>query len=417
MKLKNRNRWIYVVAGVAALLLVGMVYAWSVMSKPIGASHPNWTAAQLSLTFTLIMLFFAIGNLLAGFLSKKIRPNLLAICSGLFFLVGFLVASMTKDSLGFLYIGFGVLCGLGAGVAYNTVMSTVCSWFPDRQGMISGILLMGFGFSSFIIGNIYTAVTPSDGSMGWCVTFRFMGIIIFVILLVCSFFFLRPGSDFVPPAAAGKRTVREPAADIPVGKMLRTRSFWMFYIWIVMTGIAGITLVSQAGGIAGEAGPLIADSTIAMVVGLISIMNGIGRLIYGTLFDKTGYRFTIAVDIISFAATALILILALSRGSFSLIVIGFLAGGFAYGGLTPIASAFTSDFYGRTHYAENFSVLMSNGIITSFAATIAGRLFDVSQSYMSAIYMMLGVTAVSLIVFLLIRRPEPKMYDEVQSGV
>ncbi len=407
MKMKKRNRWIFVGAGVLALLLAGLIYALSVISKPIGASHLNWTAAQLSLTFTLAMVFFCIGNLLSGGLSKKVNPRLFVICSALCFLVGFLTASMTQDSLRLLYIGFGVLCGLGAGFAYNTIMSTVCSWFPDRHGMVSGILLMGFGLSSFIIGKIYTAATPSNGSMGWCVTFRFMGIIIFVIMVICSLFFVRPDADFVPPSSGNKKILREPASDIPVGKMVRTRSFWMFYIWIIMTSAAGLALVSQASGIAVQVGPQVSDGTIATVVGLISIMNGIGRVIYGTMYDKKGYRFTMTVDIVSFAITALILIMALSATSFTLLIIGFLVGGFSYGGVTPIGSAFTSDFYGRTHYAVNFSVIISNGIISSFASTIAGRLFDLSHSYMSTIFMMLGVTAVSLIVFLLIRRPVP----------
>ncbi len=204
----------------------------------------------------------------------KIKPRLFVICSAVCFFIGFLTASMTQNSLWFLYIGFGVLCGLGAEFAYNTIMSTVCSWFPDRQGRVAGILLMGFGLSSFIIGKIYTAATPSNGSMGWCVTFRFMGIIIFVIMVICSLFFVRLDSDFMPPSFGNKKIVREPASDIPVGKMVRTRSFWMFYIWIIMTSAAGLALVSQASGIAVQVGPQVSDGTIATVVGLISIMHG-----------------------------------------------------------------------------------------------------------------------------------------------
>ena len=198
--MKSLNRWVYAIIGVIVLLLAGLVYAWSVMSKAISASRPDWSAAQLSLTFTMVMAFFCIGCLIAGILAKKVSPKIYIIISGVLFLVGFLVASMTGTSPAMLYLGFGILCGLGAGFAYNAVMSTMSSWFPDKQGLISGILLMGFGLSSFIIGKVYAAVTPSDGSDAWKMTFRILAIIIFIVMFICSFFFVKPGEDFTPPA-------------------------------------------------------------------------------------------------------------------------------------------------------------------------------------------------------------------------
>ena len=137
-------------------------------------------------------------------------------------------------------------------------------------------------------------------------------------------------------------------------------------------------------------------------------MNGIGRVIYGALFDKKGYKLTMIVDMVAFILAGLILMGALSSGSFLLIIIGFLVGGFAYGGVTPMQSAIISDFYGRTYYSMNFSIIVTNLLIGSFASTIAGKLYDMSQSYMSTIFMMIGVTIVSFIVFLGIRRPVAK---------
>ena len=135
-------------------------------------------------------------------------------------------------------------------------------------------------------------------------------------------------------------------------------------------------------------------------------MNGIGRVIFGGLFDKKGYRPTLLLVMIMFIVASLILIGALKTGSFALIVIGFLVGGFAYGGVTPTNSAIISDFYGRTNYPLNFSLINTNLIIASFASTIAGNLYDKTQSYMSAIIMMIAVTVVGFIVFLGIKRPQ-----------
>lgn len=408
MKMKKMNRWTYAVIGVVTLLFAGLIYAWSVMSKSIAASRPDWTATQVSLTFTIVMALFCTGGLIAGLLSKKINPKLYIIASGVFFAAGFFIASLTGDSPALLYIGFGVVCGLGAGFAYNTVLSTMSQWFPDKQGLISGILLMGFGLSSFIIGKVYAAVTPSDGSDQWKMTFRILGIVVLVVMLACFNFFVKPSEDYKVPGAAAKKVVRESALDIPPTQMVKKPTFWLYYIWAILLSAAGLVLVSQASGIATQVGPNVSDGNIATVVGLISILNGIGRVIFGAIYDKKGYRVAMILDMIVMVIAGLILILALTSGNFMFIILGFLIGGLAYGGVMPTNSAIISDFFGRTNYPVNYSLVNTNLIIASFASTIAGKLYDASQSYMAPIMMMIGVTVVGFIVSLGIRRPKTK---------
>ena len=407
--MKSLNRWVYAIIGVIVLLLAGLVYAWSVISNSIAVTFPEWTKAQLSLTFTLTMAMFCIGCLIAGILAKKVSPRIFVMVSGVLFLAGFLIAAVTNGTPMLLYIGFGVLCGLGAGFAYNAVMSTMSAWFPDKQGLISGILLMGFGLSAFIVGKIFAAVAPPDPEVAlWRTAFQVMAVGICVIMFICSFFFVKPGADFVPPTTAKKKAVREPASDINSAQMLKKPAFWLYYIWAILISAAGLALVSQANGIASQVGTNVSPGNIATVVGLVSIFNGIGRVIFGTLFDKKGYWMTMIVDMIVFVAAGLILILALNTGNFVFIVVGFVVGGFAYGGVTPTNSAIISDFFGRTNYPMNFSLINTNLIIASFASTIAGKLYDASQSYMSTIFMMIGVTVVGFLVFLGIRRPKTK---------
>ena len=403
--MKNLNRWVYAAVGVVVLLLAGLVYAWSTMSNSIGISRPDWTKAQLSLTFTIVMAMFCVGCLIAGFLAKKVSPKYYVMLAAVLMLAGFYVASLTGDTPALLYIGFGVLGGLGSGFAYNAVMSTISAWFPDKQGLISGVLLMGFGLSAFIVGKLYTAVTPSDGSDAWQTTFFWLGIILFVVLMICSFFFVKPGADFVPPTSAKKKIVREPASDIKTGVMLKKASFWLYYVWAILISAAGLVLVSQANGIAKQVGTEVPQGTIATVVGLISILNGVGRVFFGSLFDKKGYRTTMIIDMIIFVIAGAILGVAITMGSFPLIVVGFIVGGFAYGGVTPTNSAIISDFFGRSNFSLNFSMINTNLLIASFASTIAGNLYDKTQSYMSSVIMMIGVTVVGFFVFLGIKRP------------
>ena len=139
---------------------------------------------------------------------------------------------------------------------------------------------------------------------------------------------------------------------------------------------------------------------------LISILNGIGRVFFGSLFDKKGYKPTMIVDMIIFLVATGILIAALRTGNFALIVLGFVVGGFAYGGVTPTNSALISDFFGRQNFSLNFSIINTNLLIASFASTIAGKLYDASQSYMSTLLMMGILTIVAFGVFLTIRRPK-----------
>ena len=157
--MKYLNRWFYALVGVIVLLLAGLIYAWSTMSKSIGA-YTGWNAAQLSTAFTLAMVFFCIGCLIAGIYARRVHPKHYVRLSGILFLAGFMLVGFFGggESLPLLYLGFGVFGGLGAGFAYNAVMSTISAWFPDKQGMISGILLMGFGFSAFLVGKIFAAV-------------------------------------------------------------------------------------------------------------------------------------------------------------------------------------------------------------------------------------------------------------------
>jgi OFA family oxalate/formate antiporter-like MFS transporter len=404
--MKHLNRWIYAIVGVIVLLFAGMIYAWSVLSTPIAAEFTDWSKAQLSLTFTIAMILFCVGGLIGGMLNKKLKTKYYVWTAAVLYLIGFFIASQTQ-SVGMLYFGFGILAGFASGLAYNAVMSTMSAWFPDKQGLISGILLMGFGLGSFIIGKVYTAWTPAEIG-GWRTSFRVFAILWFIIMIIGGFFFVKPGEDFVPPTAGKKKVVREPASEINTAEMMKKPSFWLYYIWAILVSAAGLALVSQASGIAWQVGPEVSAGAIATIVGLISIFNGIGRVIFGALFDKFGYRLTMILDMIIFIITGVILIMALLSGNFALIVIGFVVGGLAYGGVTPTNSAIISDFFGRKNYPMNFSVINTNLIIASFGSTIAGKLFDASGSYMSTCAMMIGLTVVGFVMFLGIRRPNSK---------
>lgn len=394
--MKHLNRWVYAIVGVIVLLFAGLVYAWSVLSTPIAAEFADWSKAQLSMTFTIVMIMFCIGSLLCGLLTGKLSAKMAVRIGAVLFLLGFFLASRTQ-SLAMLYIGFGVLCGLSSGLCYNAVMSTMVRWFPDRPGLISGVLLMGFGGGSFIIGKLYQAWTPTEIG-GWRASFLVMGIIIFVVLAICSFFFVAPGADFVAPAAKNsKAAVRIAGKEYKPLEMVKKPSFWLYYVWAIALSAAGLALISQASGVVWEASASQTAGAVATIVGLISICNALGRVLFGGMYDKYGRSLSMQLVNILFIITSGVLILALTAKSVVVVIIGFILGGLAYSGITPTNSAFCRAYFGPVNYPVNFSLINSNLIFASFGSTVSGALFDASGSYNVTFFLIIGLAVVGIL--------------------
>ena len=393
--MKQLNRWVYAIVGVIVLLFAGLVYAWSVLSTPIAAEFTGWTKAQLSLTFTLVMILFCIGSLLCGLLAGKLSAKNAVRVSAVLFLAGFFIASHCQSPIT-LYLGFGLLCGLASGLAYNGVMSTMVKWFPDKPGLISGVLLMGFGGGSFLIGKLYQAWTPA-GIGGWRTSFVVLGIICCVVLAVCSFFFVAPGADFTVPAGKGGRAVAAPREDIKPAVMLKRPAFWLYYVWAIAVSAAGLALISQASGVVWEASADQTAASVATIVGLISICNAVGRVLFGGMYDKFGRSLSMQLVNGLFILTSVVLLLAMSSRSVVVVIIGFVIGGLAYSGVTPTNSAFCRAYFGPTSYPVNFPLINSNLIFASFGSTISGALYDASGSYSSTFFLIIGLAVAGIL--------------------
>ena len=393
--MKQLNRWVYAIVGVIVLLFAGLVYAWSVLSTPIAAEFTGWTKAQLSLTFTLVMILFCIGSLLCGLLAGKLSAKNAVRVSAVLFLAGFFIASRCQSPLT-LYLGFGLLCGLASGLAYNGVMSTMVKWFPDKPGLISGVLFMGFGGGSFLIGKLYQAWTPA-GIGGWRTSFVVLGIICCVVLAVCSFFFVAPGADFTVPAGKGGRAVAAPREDIKPAVMLKRPAFWLYYVWAIAVSAAGLALISQASGVVWEASADQTAASVATIVGLISICNAVGRVLFGGMYDKFGRSLSMQLVNGLFILTSVVLLLAMSSRSVVVVIIGFVIGGLAYSGVTPTNSAFCRAYFGPTSYPVNFPLINSNLIFASFGSTISGALYDASGSYSSTFFLIIGLAVAGIL--------------------
>ena len=141
MSKENKNisaRWIYMIIGVVSMLFAGVLYAWSILKSPLAAEF-GWGASELALNFTLAMTFFCIGGLLGAQISKRVGHKIALVSSAVLVASGFILTSLLHNlPVEMLYVTYGILAGLGIGIAYNVVIATVSAWFPDKKGLCSG---------------------------------------------------------------------------------------------------------------------------------------------------------------------------------------------------------------------------------------------------------------------------------------
>lgn len=402
--IKSSYRVVVLIISVLAMLFAGIIYAWSILKVPF-ATDFGWTKEQLTLNFTLTMCFFCIGGLLGSFLSKKIGAKLSVLISAVLSGCGFIFTGLLDGkSIIMLYLTYATLAGLGIGIAYNVVISTVTSWFPDRKGFCVGCLMMGFGASSLILGNISNSLFES--SLGRKGTYIVLGVALFVVLSFASLFLKRPDQNTVLPSAKKKSnsyTEIFEQEDYNTKSMLKRFSFWRAFALIAFATAVGNSVISFARDLALSVGAKAALAT--SLVGVLAVCNGFGRILTGALFDLLGRRKTMLFATILTIVAASTTLLSVTIVSLPLCIIGLCLSGLSYGTCPTMVTAFVSSFYGQKHFASNFSVMNCNLICASFIATACSSLLENYQSYVPPFILLLSLAVIALLLNLSIKRP------------
>lgn len=397
-------RWFYLVIGVIAMLFAGVLYAWSILKTPL-TNEFGWSASQLALNFTLAMSFFCIGGLLGAQISKRAGHRIALIIAGILSALGFiLTASLHDASVIMLYISYGVLAGMGIGIAYNVLIGTVSAWFPDKKGLCSGCLMMGFGASALVLGNIANALFNSD--FGWRSTYLLLGIAICVVLVLSGILLQKPGQQIVFPKQKVVKTAKTEVfdqQDYTSVQMLSRPSFWLAFICISFLAAVGSSVISFAKDLALSVNA--PEALAVSLVGVLSVCNGFGRILTGALFDSMGRRKTmICANILTICAAAVTL-LAVYFGSLPLCITGLCLTGMSYGACPTITSAFTSSFFGMKYFSTNMAFMTFTVMGGSLIATLSNKILEVTGGYTGAFIMLLSLSAVALVLNTFIRRP------------
>ena len=403
MKNKSALRWAYLAMGVFAMLFAGVLYAWSILKAPLAAEF-GWGASGLAMNFTLAMSFFCIGGLLGAQISKRKGHRMALILAGILSAAGFLLtAALGGNSVWMLYITYGILAGMGIGIAYNVVIATVSAWFPDKKGLCSGCLMMGFGASALVLGNLADALFKS--SLGWRVTYVILGAGICVVLFLAAMLLKKPDSQTVlPQPKAGKAAAEDfERKDYASSQMLRRPSFWMAFMSISFLAAVGSSVISFAKDLA-----LSVDAPEALavsLVGVLSVCNGLGRILTGALFDAMGRRKTMLLANILTIGAATVTLAAVSVGSLPVCIAGLCLTGMSYGACPTITSAFTSSFFGMKYFSTNMAYMTFTVMGGSLIATVSNKVLEVTGGYTATFMMLLGLTFAALVLNIFIRKP------------
>lgn len=397
-------RWFYMFVGVVSMLFAGVLYAWSILKHPLNAEF-GWKPSELAFNFTLAMTFFCVGGLLGAQLSKRTSHRIALVIAGVLTAAGFILTSILNNvSVVALYITYGVMAGLGIGIAYNVVIATISAWFPDKKGLCSGCLMMGFGASALIIGNVADAMFKSE--IGWRLTYSALGIAIFVVLILAAFLIKLPGADVVfPRSAVGKNVKGNDAGqqDFTSVQMLCRASFWMAFICISFLAAVGSSVISFAKDMALSVNA--PEALAVTLVGVLSVCNGIGRILTGAVFDVIGRRKTMLCANILTICAASVTLLAVTVNSLPLCIAGLCLTGMSYGSCPTITAAFTSSFFGMKYFSNNMAIMTFTVMIGSFIATASTKVLEATGGYTATFIMLLSLTFVALVLNLFIRKP------------
>jgi len=366
-KSKASGRWLIAGMGALLMLCLGTVYAWSYFQVPIMKEF-GWNNTQVSLAFSFAIFFLGVAAAVGGVLLPRLGPRVLAISGSILFSLGYLAAglALSLKSLPLLYIGYGVIGGSGLGLCYVTPVATVSKWFPDKKGLATGIIIMGFGLGALLMSKILAPALLALTGNDLVLVFTYLGIL-FAGLTIAASLFLRN-----PPAAAPAGKSAAPASE-KASSLVFSKKFILIWIMFFCNITAGIAIVGFQSPIFQELWKTIDPSLDAItlarygatLIAVTSLFNGVGRFAWGALSDRIGrinaFRILLGSEVLVFVA----LIFTANPWIFAVLLCYIL---FCYGGGFGTIPAVILETYG-----QGLMAVMYGAVLTAWAtAGVAG---------------------------------------------
>src|SRR5271154_1945716 len=296
------SRWLVPPAALAIHLAIGQVYSFSVFKNPLlalhGADGSTWNLKAVGYIFSIAIAFLGLSAAIFGAWLEKAGPRRAMFYAALCFGSGFFIASAgaSMHQLALIYLGYGVLGGVGLGLGYISPVSTLIKWFPDRPGLATGMAIMGFGGGAMIGGplaNQLMAHFKAAGQPSIPYTMITMGVLYFIFMMFGVFTVRVPREGWKPEgwSAPAKASDMITTHNVEVNTAFRTPQFWLLWIVLCMNVTAGIGIIEQASPMIqdlfkGAIGPVAAGG----FVGLLSLFNMGGRFFWSSISDYIGRK-------------------------------------------------------------------------------------------------------------------------------
>ncbi|HTY52475.1 MAG TPA: OFA family MFS transporter [Methanomicrobiales archaeon] len=399
----EKGRWVLVLLGMVINLCLGSIYSWSVFVTPltnyfVGLGE-NVTANDVLLPFSVFLAFFAIAMPLTGRFIESHGPRKVTIAGGILTGLGWLLASFVT-SVPMLYLVYGVIGGIGVGVAYGVPVAVAARWFPDRRGLAVGLTVLGFGFSAFFTANISGWLI---GAFGVMQTFRIFGAAFIVLIILLALPLAFPPKDWrpagwTPPAPKPGEMI----CDITRSQMLRTSTFYGLWVCYFIGCLAGLMAIGIAKPVGTEAVHL--DSALAtLLVGFFAIFNGGGRPVFGSLTDRFNPRNTALISFVLIAAASLLMWQA---PSVPVYIIAFAILWGCLGGWLAIAPTGCASYFGTCDYPRCYGVLfLAYGAGAIAGPQLAGFIRTSTGSYLGVFPYVVVLAVIGFIIALALVRP------------
>ncbi|HGK7985987.1 TPA: OFA family MFS transporter, partial [Streptococcus pyogenes] len=343
---EKTKRYIIATAGILLHLMLGSTYAWSVYRNPI-LQETGWDQAPVAFAFSLAIFCLGLSAAFMGNLVEQYGPRLTGTVSAILYASGNMLTGLAIDrkEIWLLYIGYGVIGGLGLGAGYITPISTIIKWFPDKRGMATGFAIMGFGFASLLTSPIAQWLIETEGLVA---TFYLLGLIYLIVMLFASQLIIKPTAAEI--AILDKKRLQNNSyliEGMTAKEALKTKSFYCLWVILFINITCGLGLISVVAPMAQDLTGMSPEMS-AIVVGAMGIFNGFGRLVWASLSDYIGRRVTVILLFLVSIIMTISLIFAHSSLIFMISIATLMT---CYGAGFSLIPPYLSDLFGAKELA------------------------------------------------------------------
>lgn len=375
--MRSTNRYLILTAALAMQACLGATYSWSIFAQAL-QQHGGLARAQLP--FTLFYIAFPATMIGTGLFMRKLGPRGCAVLGGVLFGTGWMVASLGTHGFGFTMLGVGILGGIGVGIAYVIPISAGMQWFPNNKGLVTGLIVAGFGGGAALVAQIAQRLM----GVGWSPfeVLRTLGICFAVIVTLSGLLIRYPSR---PTAQAADDTPRIAPRDL-----LRDPMFRALYVAMFAGLAAGFAVNTNLRQLFPDIGP----EAGVMAVGIFALSNAAGRICWGWSFDSFLSMSAIPVNL--FAQAVLLLCAPLLITSATGVQILAAVAGFNYGGVLVLYASASAHKWGAKRLGPVYGLLFSANIPASFAPVLAAASSERAGSFTPAL-LAIGVILIAAI--------------------